>query len=230
MASRIVTEKICPQCKTRKPAAAFHKASKRPDGLQAYCRDCCKANAHARQMSTPRSFEPNLPGEVWRPVAGFEGVYEVSGHGRVRRIGRGIGAKSGCIRKPYVNNKGYEMVDLWANGRRTAHLIHRLVAAAFLGPCPEGQLVNHIDSNTRNNRPDNLEYTNQDGNMKHASKFGRVRKGSRHQCAKLTEAEVLEIRRLHTQGGISVRELAERFGVTPGPVYHIIKRQQWKHV
>lgn len=94
-----------------------------------------------------------LPGEQWRPVVSFEGFYEVSSLGRVWSWhGRG--------RYLSLRRSGaYKNVSLQRQGERpvTAY-IHRLVAEAFHGPCPEGQVVRHEDGNAENNSADNLEY------------------------------------------------------------------------
>lgn len=118
--------------------------------------------------------------EEWRSVTGFEGLYEVSDQGNVRRSGRaaqrgnghGGGARVGHIRKPHLINGGYLVVQLWQQGRPSTCLVHVLVAAAFLGRCPNGHEVNHKDGNKQNNAPDNLEYLTHSENSLHAYRTG----------------------------------------------------------
>ena len=128
--------------------------------------------------------------EKWLPALNFEGVYEVSSYGRIRRIGGGRGAKLGRILRPGVNRKeeGYLYLFLYKNCRSTRYYVHRIVAGAFHGPRPEGHEVNHIDGDKQNCRADNLEWVTKKENARHAVsvlKRGIVGTfGSRHPGAK----------------------------------------------
>lgn len=103
--------------------------------------------------------------EEWRPIADFEGIYEVSSEGRVRRVKEGANK----ILKPYSNNKGYLGVDLCDCGRRLSAKIHRLVAVAFI-PNPMGYLeINHKDENKANNAVKNLEWCTRQYNVKYGT-------------------------------------------------------------
>ena len=107
--------------------------------------------------------------EVWRPVKGYEGYYEVSDQGRVRsldRTVRGANAMSdsypinlkGCILKPGIASRGYRQVILCRDGVKKHCGVHRLVAEAFI-PNPDNlPQVNHKDENTSNNIVSNLEW------------------------------------------------------------------------
>ena len=116
----------------------------------------------------------------WRPVVGFESLYEVSDTGEVRRIGkahrcgkgRGGSARLGRPIKPQKHRGGYLAVQLWRLGKMHRPLLHRVVAAAFIGPCPEGMEVNHIDGVKTNNAASNLEYVDRSQNMLHAYRTG----------------------------------------------------------
>lgn len=96
--------------------------------------------------------------EYWRSVPDAP-VYLVSDLGRVGRISV---AKSGTgpigsmrVLKPCPNSHGYMKVCL---GRARQEYVHRLVAVAFIGPCPDGFEVDHLDFNPRNNALFNLRY------------------------------------------------------------------------
>ena len=78
--------------------------------------------------------------ETWLPIVGWETVYQISNFGRVMRIKKGIrGGKIGFILKWTMPARGYPVVRLRDGERGVLSLVHRLVAAAFLGPCPEGK-------------------------------------------------------------------------------------------
>lgn len=100
---------------------------------------------------------------AWGPIAGFEGLYEVSDDGRVRRM------PEGSERSPTRSGAGYRKVELWRGNQRHQRLIHRLVAEAFLAPPPEGfGEVNHKDGDKANNRASNLEWSNRRLNTDHS--------------------------------------------------------------
>lgn len=100
--------------------------------------------------------------EVWKDIAGYEGLYQVSNLGRVKSFhGRTAPEK---ILTPY-QKEGYAQILLIKDKRRKLFLIHRLVAEAFL-PNPERKpQVNHKDENKRNNQVDNLEWCDCDYNI-----------------------------------------------------------------
>lgn len=103
--------------------------------------------------------------EEWKPVEGFEGIYDVSSEGRVKRVKNG----ANNILKPFKNKKGYLGVDLHDCGRRLSAKIHRLVAIAFI-PNPMGYLeINHKDENKANNAVSNLEWCTRQYNVKYGT-------------------------------------------------------------
>lgn len=95
--------------------------------------------------------------EEWRPVVGYEGYYEVSNLGRVRSLSRMIHSASGQspylmrgrIKKPSLA-QGYPLVNLSVGGESRTHLVHRLVAIAFIGEGEPGTEVCHIDGDRAN--------------------------------------------------------------------------------
>lgn len=100
--------------------------------------------------------------EIWRDIEGYEGIYQVSNHGRVRSLDRFILKRGfsyfvkGRILKPKREKDNYVHICLSKNGIHKYIKIHRLVWGTFVGPIPNGLQVNHIDENPRNNRLDNL--------------------------------------------------------------------------
>lgn len=106
----------------------------------------------------------NIMIEEWRDVVGFEGLYQVSNLGNVKRIKNGSGTQPGRILKPRIN-RGYYRVNLSKNSHTTDKRIHRLVAQAFI-PNPENKPeIDHIDGNVQNNNIDNLRWVTPKENM-----------------------------------------------------------------
>ena len=102
--------------------------------------------------------------EQWKPIEGFEGVYEVSSWGNIRN------AKEEHL-KVYKNFKGYLRVDLFKNGKRFHKRVNRLVAEAFI-PNPDNlPQVNHKDGNKENNSFTNLEWVTDEENKAHRRKM-----------------------------------------------------------
>jgi hypothetical protein len=175
--------------------------------------------------------------ECWKPVLGYEDLYQVSDRGRVRRIAGGMGACLGRILRRRDNGVGYRFVTLYKEGKPRHRTVHSLVTEAFLGPRPDGLEVNHKNGVRRDNRLGNLEYVTRSENMRHAfDVLGRKAgggggpRGEDHYCAKLTEVIVKEIRRLHAEGGISRCELARRYGVSDVSIGLVLRRKTWAHV
>lgn len=108
--------------------------------------------------------------EVWRPVKGYEGLYEVSNYGRVKSLDRvrkssknAVAVVKGRILKsaPGKNGNGYPKVVLCKNGERENYYVHRLVMEAFV-PNPDNlPCINHKDE-SRNN---NFVFVNEDGTV-----------------------------------------------------------------
>lgn len=109
--------------------------------------------------------------EIWKPVVGYEGFYEVSDFGRVKSLPR-KGAKGGML-KPYPNEQGYLKIDLYKNGKKRIHKVHQLIMRAFVGECPDGYEVDHYDWNPKNNSLGNLSYQPKEVNRARHSPEGQ---------------------------------------------------------
>jgi hypothetical protein len=181
-----------------------------------------------------------IEGEVWRDVVGYEGVYSVSDFGRVRRDAA-YEDRPTVILKAWLNRAGYYRVGLSAHNRKSTYFVHALVAAAFIGPLPPGQVVNHQDGVKTNNRPENLNYKTHAGNMRHASESGlmmcgdrhlyrrvpaSVPRGDTHRSSKLTEADVMAIKASRT----SSAQLAREYGVDRKTISCVRNHKSWNHV
>ena len=122
--------------------------------------------------------------EIWKPAKDFEGLYEVSNMGSVKRVatsgGKGTGnyARGEHVLSQRKNNVGYKIVDLWKNGVRHQLLVHRLVAQTFIeNPCCY-PCVNHKDENPENNKADNLEWCTHEYNMNYGTAKHKIGKAN----------------------------------------------------
>lgn len=121
--------------------------------------------------------------EIWKDVTGFEGLYKVSNHGRVKsfRASAKLGRPKEFILRPYKINSGYDVVTLYSKERRVKFQVHRLVATEFIPNPSNLPCVNHKDENKINNHVDNLEwctyqYNNNYGTARVRTAEARARK------------------------------------------------------
>lgn len=173
--------------------------------------------------------------ERWLPIAGYEGVYEVSCLGVVRSLPRTINkpfAKSGYPKR--VQGRvlktrsvhGYLTVSLSsADGEKKNFYVAHLVAAAFIGPRPSGLFVCHNDGDRGHNAAFNLRYDTRIGNE--ADKIGHGTRHSGEKCpASKLSAEAVSIIR-ESRGLVTQQALADRFGVTQPNISLIQSGASW---
>ena len=96
--------------------------------------------------------------ERWASVIGYEGYYEVSTEGRVRRTRPASGTQAGRIRTGHRDRDGYLYIGLSRDGESRKRLVHVLVLEAFVCPRPEGMEACHNDGDAGNPRLDNLRW------------------------------------------------------------------------
>lgn len=119
--------------------------------------------------------------EMWKPIKGFEGKYDISNMGRVKSLKRTILRKDGkYMTFPErlialgLDTAGYPMANLWKNNRLYRRLVHRLVATAFIPNPNHFPVVNHKDFNPKNSRVENLEWCTQLANIKYSKSHNRT--------------------------------------------------------
>jgi hypothetical protein len=171
--------------------------------------------------------------EVWKDIAGYEGIYQVSDAGRVRSVDRvnSQGAKlKGKPRKLITDRDGYYVVGLTRNAVMRYHKVHRLVAAAFI-PNPDNlPQVNHVEGNKSDNRACKLEWCTNQENIDHSVMVGsRDPVGESNGRARLSELDVVDIRWLKGLG-MSISALAREYQVTRTNIRHIVTGRSWSHV
>ena len=172
--------------------------------------------------------------ERWAAVPGYEDLYEVSTHGRVRRSSASRMAPAGYLRKQRRTWDGYPEVGLSKRQRYWHVKTHRLVALAFLGPPPfPGAQIAHFDGDKTNNRLSNVRWATAKENEADKRRHGRVagaQPGEDHHMAKLTVGSVRELRRRASTSEMSIAALARSMGLKVLTAYDAIHGITWKCV
>lgn len=134
------------------------------------------------------------------------------------------------LKPTYVPSKGYLCLLLRdAERRRVNVTVHAVICEAFHGPKPPGMECCHFDCNSLNNAPSNLRWDTQEGNLADAIRLGRIPSGESHYLSKITEPDVVEMRRLAASGWTQER-IAQRFGMSRSQTGTIIRGDCWKHI
>ena len=175
-----------------------------------------------------------MASEKWLPVPGFEGLYEVSSHGRVQKIAPwcdGVNHYATRLLPVDRTRSGHLRVQLCTNGRKKRTSVHQLVMLAFVRPPEIGEVVNHKDGDPARKRAENLEYTTERGNTLHARdvlgrKFGL--KGTQHSHAKFTDADSITIRHERKRGA-TLKALADHYQVSQSTISQIARHRIWQH-
>jgi hypothetical protein len=159
--------------------------------------------------------------ERWRAIPGWEGLYEISRTGQVRSVERVVYFADGRVREyaaveraTHKDGFGYQKVTLKGKGRNQRVLIHQAVAAAWVGPRPDGLEVCHNDGNKLNNTVENLRYDTRKANHADAARHGTLKRPR-----KITDDAVAAIRA--ARGVVPQLELAKRHGISKTHVCNI---------
>lgn len=106
---------------------------------------------------------------------------------------------------------------------------HRLVALAFLGPPPSARHeVHHLDGDKGRNRPGNLAWVEHAENMAANRALGASLRGTRNPASRLTDAQLVELRALASEGALSQREFGRRFGIAQSTVHGILAGRTYR--
>lgn len=175
--------------------------------------------------------------EVWKTIPGFGGHYEASSLGRIRSLDRIIKKVhstsreltdffyTGKVLKQQHNKGGYLSVHIGVDKIKTSLRVSRAVLLAFKGLPPT---INHFschnNSDPTNNCLYNLRWGTQKDNMSDRLALGNYKSGSKHHWAKLTESQVLEIRRGHK----TKTQLSQEYGVSYSAIWDVINGRSWR--
>ena len=124
---------------------------------------------------------------IWKPIPGYEGLYEVSNDGQVRSLFR---YKKTLKPSPLTN--GYLTVELWKGKKRKRIGIHRLVAMCFCQNPNNKPFVNHLDETRTNNRANNLEWVTHVENCNYGTAIARRLQHTDYKNRRVNKAELIE--------------------------------------
>lgn len=164
--------------------------------------------------------------EIWKPVRGYEGRYEVSNFGRVMSLNYRM-TKQSKLMSPSINSDGYACVNLTKDGVGNSHKVHRLVASAFIANPNNLPQVNHIDEDKLNNQVNNLEWCTGRHNVNHGT--GNARRSS----SQVNGSKSVGVKALDKLGNIalvfeSIQE-AQRNGFSAGNICECCKGRRNFH-
>lgn len=155
-----------------------------------------------------------------RPIPDTDG-YEAGSDGSVW-----IGARR-LKASPW--GQGYPVVHVRASGKRKLAYVHDLVAAAFIGPKPDGMEVRHRDGVRLNCAASNLRYGTRSQNQRDRLEHGTDCRGERHVGCKLSDCRLAELRRLR-EAGWGVRRIARHLKVSPALVSMVLSGKRRSYV
>ncbi len=179
--------------------------------------------------------------EKWSPVVGWESLYEVSSRGRVRSLDRVVKNYPDCTRvwrgrylKATPSNAGYPIISMSNSGLVKNRMVHQLVAASFIPNTHNKPHINHKDGDKTNNNMENLEWCTHKENMQHGFATGLIPKrvnlkGEKSMAAKLTDFDVVEIKRRLSLGH-TCASIERDYVVGESAIREISKGRSWSHI
>lgn len=193
-----VKTKVCNSCKTDFPLHIFRKRGKDKKYYYPYCPDCLRKYSnklyHAKQNFVS---VPSLDGEQWRPVVGYDDLYEVSNLARIKRLSApvphpvcGYIRRKERIVKQHKKKDGYWKAILSKNGIHETPSVHLVVWDAWGDESRHkpGYVIDHDDNNKDNNGISNLKLITQrlnaskDRRRKHSKYLGASKHSSNAKC------------------------------------------------
>jgi hypothetical protein len=148
--------------------------------------------------------------EIWKDLENYEGIYKISNHGKIKNT-------RGNLVKGWITNVNYIKVRLYKNKKSKDFYMHRLVAYNFLPPKEGKNVINHLDSNPRNNKVSNLQWCTQAENMRHAKINNRMNTDGR--------------KILHIESGKiykSIKEASDDFDIKQNTLVYQLRRSSKK--
>ena len=171
--------------------------------------------------------------EIWKDIAGYEGIYQVSSTGLIKSLDRisykgdKINQLKGRLLKPYLNLvSGYLSVSLSSDGIVIAFTIHRLVANAFIPNPNEYREVNHISGIKIDNSVENLEWCTRNHNIKHAYDIGLRDRYHKRKWGIIKPIDAMIMKEARAAGFL-IRQIASYWKINETSVGDVLKGKHW---
>lgn len=169
-------------------------------------------------------------GEIFE-IPYTDGLYYINKKGQVLSAPRPYGAGINKTIKGWTEligwiskSGGYKMVTIYAKNKKTKQYVHILMRRTFF-PDEKGEVTRHLNDIPTDNRLENLKVGTYLENSQDCFKNGGFRVGEKHQNAKLTDLEVVEIKEAYSTGSFSMSQLGKQYGVCPSNIHKIIHNQ-----
>lgn len=167
---------------------------------------------------------------TYRDIEGFPG-YLVGDDGSILTAwSRNAGAKhitdTWSTRKSYPDKDGYPCIKLSQKGKKITHKVHHLVLKSFVGPHPDGMECCHENGIRSDCRLSNLRWDTRESNRADNLRHGTSTRGERNPRARLTESDVLAIRK-EIESGKTQAEIANVRGIPTPTVNNIKSGRAW---
>jgi len=167
--------------------------------------------------------------EIWQPIIGYEGSYEISNTVKIKSMKY---ISSGKIIEGDTTRKNERRVVLCKNGNQKRFLIHRLVGVAFILNPDNKPEINHIDGDRSNNHVTNLEWATRSENELHAYRTGlkTPTRNERSGHCRLSCQDVRDIRNMYKPKAVSQQKIADIYKVSREHIRDIINYKERKFV
>lgn len=228
-------KKACSKCKKVFDYSFFKPRKEGKLKLESRCNECLRISYLNKRYKKPEYLE----GEIWKDVPDYEGLYKISNLGRVMSLDKEVINKNGkskiqrSIILKQTLDRGYKAISLTVNYKSLRTGVHRLVALAFIANPENKPCVNHINGIKDDNRLENLEWVTYSENERHSIDVlkKRIHIGEKSPSSKLTEKDVLVIRRLYRMNPKFNRKIvAKKFNMHPNSLNDITGRKSWTHI
>jgi len=175
--------------------------------------------------------------EIWKPIPGWEGIYEASNYGQIKSIERVVATNTvnqyrtvrERIMKIQTTKDGYKLVSLKHKNKRFSATVHNLVMMSFVGPRPEGLCICHNNGIPSDNRLDNLRYDTPSSNTQDKWLHGTMRFGDQSLNTKINKEIVALIFEMR-EANWKLLNIAKFVGVGRTLISNVLSGKRWAHL